>query len=52
VTEVPEDDAIEQAWPVDPEDVEPDPPTPGLEAPEADVVEQSIPVPIVEDDYR
>ena len=52
MTEVPEGDALEQAFPLDPEDAQPEPPSPGLDLPEADVVEQSIPVPNEEDDYR
>jgi hypothetical protein len=54
VTEVPDADRAEQTLPADPEDDEPDTPTSSpTEANEADVVEQSIPVPIDEDDdYR
>jgi hypothetical protein len=53
MSEVQAEDAFEQAMPVNPEDDQPDPPTPGPEAPEADVLEQSIPV-ITEpdEDYR
>jgi hypothetical protein len=52
VTEVPDADRAEQNAPADPEDVEVTPPiTPPEDANEADVVEQSIPIPL-EDDYR
>ena len=52
VTEVPDADRAEQTVPTDPYDDEPDTPTsPPIEANEADVVEQSIPVPI-DDDYQ
>ncbi|WP_162908252.1 hypothetical protein [Allorhizocola rhizosphaerae] len=52
MTEIPDADRAEQERPFDPEaeeDVEF--PSPPLDAPEADVVEQSIPIPY-EDDYR
>lgn len=54
VTEVPDADRAEQTVPADPDDAEQDTPTSSpIEANEADVVEQSIPVPIDEDeDYR
>lgn len=51
VTEIPDADRAEQERPYDPDDEEVEFPSPPLEAPEADVVEQSIPIPY-EDDYR
>jgi len=51
VTEVPDADRAEQTIPANPEDDEPRTPTPQDDANEADVVEQSIPVPM-DEDYR
>lgn len=54
VTEVPDADRAEQTFPANPDDDEPTtvlPPTTPDDANEADVVEQSIPVPL-EEDYR
>ena len=52
MTEVPDADRAEQTIPADREEDEPETPTsPPIEANEADVAEQSIPVPI-DDDYR
>jgi hypothetical protein len=52
VTEVPDADRAEQSTRADREEDEPDTPTSApIEANEADVAEQSIPVPI-DDDYR
>jgi hypothetical protein len=51
VTEVPDADRAEQTIPANPADDEPRAPTPLEDANEADVVEQSIPVPM-DEDYR
>jgi hypothetical protein len=51
VTEVPDADRAEQNMPANPEDDEPSTPTPPDDANEADVFEQSIPVPM-DEDYR
>lgn len=48
---MPDADRAEQNTPYDPDDVPAMPPTPAEDAPEADVVEQSIPVPL-DEDYR
>lgn len=55
VTEVPDADKFEQIRPAiledGEDDADPAPPEPGDDVPEADAVEQSIEVPIDEDDY-
>lgn len=51
MTEVPENDALEQAIPLDPDEDEVEIPELGIEVPEADALEQAMPVPADEDDY-
>ncbi|HCT77828.1 MAG TPA: hypothetical protein DGG94_08775 [Micromonosporaceae bacterium] len=51
MTEVPENDALEQAIPLDPDEDEVEIPELGIEVPEADGLEQAMPVPADEDDY-
>ena len=51
MTEIPDADRAEQEISYDPEDDEVELASPPLDAPEADVVEQSIPVPL-DEDYR